>query len=236
MLILVGAALFLLLVGALTPPWPRGLYAARDGRRGRRRRRAGDGAVGRHHRRGPVDARRRRAGVRHVRPVRHDHDLRRGRARRPRRPTTTCAARASTGPRSTPCSSSPPTGGVVMASANDLIVLFIGLETLSLGVLRPRRQLPPQGRQRRERHQVLRARRLLVGVPALRHRPRLRRHRLDEHLRDGRRDVRRPSPSSATTPSCSPASRCCSSGSASRSPRCRSTCGRPTSTRARRRR
>ena len=82
-LILVGAALFLLLVGALTPQWPRGLYAAVDRGRGRRGRRAGDGAVGRHHRSGPEDARRRGAVVRHVRPVRHHHDLRRARPRRP---------------------------------------------------------------------------------------------------------------------------------------------------------
>ena len=39
-------------------------------------------AVGRRHRQRPVDARRRRPGVRHVRPVRHDHDLRRPRAGR----------------------------------------------------------------------------------------------------------------------------------------------------------
>ena len=62
------------------------------------------------------------------------------------------------------------------------------------GVLRPRRQLPPQGGQRRERHQVLRARRLLVGVLPLRHRPRLRRHRLDEHLRRWSPRCRAPCP------------------------------------------
>ena len=129
------------------------------------------------------------------------------------------------------------TGGIVMGAANDLIVLFVGLETLSLALLRARRQLPPQGRQLGERDQVLRARRVLVGVLPLRHRPRLRRHRLDEHLRRSSATLSGDDPrSSATTPSSSPASPCCSSGSGSRSPPCRSTCGRPTSTRARRHR
>ena len=80
-------------------------------------------------------------------------------------------------------------GGIVMASANDLIVLFLGLETLSLALVRAGGQQPPQLAERRGRPQVLRARRLLVGVLPLRHRAGLRRHRLDEHLRDGRSDA-----------------------------------------------
>ena len=35
-------------------------------------------------------------------------------------------------------------GGIVMASANDLIVLFLGLETLSLALVRARREQPTQ--------------------------------------------------------------------------------------------
>ena len=93
---------------------------------------------------------------------------------------------------------------------------------------------PPQRAVGRRRAQVLPARRVLDGVPAVRHRARLRRDR-------ARRTSRRSAAASrafgsATARCCSSASRCCSSASASRSPRCRSTCGRPTSTRARRRR
>ena len=82
--------------------------------------------------------------------------------------------------------------------------------------------------------EVLHAGRLLVGVPALRHRPRLRRHRVDQ--------PRRRSSTSWTRTSCSrtgccwPASRSCSSAWASRWRPSRSTPGRPTCTRARRRR
>ena len=72
------------------------------------------------------------------------------------------------------------TGAVVMASANDLIVLFLGLETLSIGLyvmaaMQLLRLRSPGGGD-----QVLRAGRLLVGLPPLRHRSRVRRHRLDE--------------------------------------------------------
>ena len=80
-------------------------------------------------------------------------------------------------------------GGVVMASANDFIVLFLGLETLSLALVRARREQPSQLRERRGRHQVLRARRLLVGVLPLRHRAGLRVGRHHEHLRDGAGDA-----------------------------------------------
>ena len=65
--------------------------------------------------------------------------------------------------------------------------------------LRAGRQLPPHGRSAGERPQVLRARRVLLGVLPLRHRPGLRRHRLDQpgtHRRDAQHTV----PSSATTP------------------------------------
>ena len=111
-----------------------------------------------------------------------------------------------------------------MTTANDLIVVFLALEVLSipLYVLAAfdRRRL---GRRRRD--QVLRARRVLVGRVPLRRRARVRRHR-----------ARPPSPgsrSSSPRTRCSSRARCCSasgcssSGSASRSRRCRSTCGRP---------
>ena len=129
----VGGAL-LLLVGrrSLTPSrWPRGVYAVVHGR----------------HRRGVAH----RAGVLAVarRPATTGPTSRRSAARSastasrcsspsssaspsssPRcSPTTTCAARASTGPSSTCSMLLSASGGVVMASANDLIVLFLGLET-----------------------------------------------------------------------------------------------------------
>ena len=66
---------------------------------------------------------------------------------------------------------------LVMTTANDLIVVFVALEVLSipLYVLAAfdRRRLALAG----SRHQVLRARRVLVGDLPVRHRARLRRHR-----------------------------------------------------------
>ena len=76
-----------------------------------------------------------------------------------------------------------------MGAANDLIVLFVGLETMSLAFYVLAASYRRKAGQLRERHQVLRARRVLVGVLPLRHRPRLRRRRLDEHLDDGRHAV-----------------------------------------------
>ena len=98
--------------------------------------------------------------------------------------------------------------------------------------VRARRVRPPPAPLARGRHQVLRARRVLLGDLPVRRRARLRRHR--HHL--ARRASRRSSRTSrcSTRARCSPGSCSCSSGSASRSRRCRSTCGRPTSTRARR--
>ena len=58
---------------------------------------------------------------------------------------------------------------------------------MSLGLLRARRELPRARREPRGGHQVLRARRVLVGVLPLRRGPRLRRHRLDQPLDDRRR-------------------------------------------------
>ena len=68
-------------------------------------------------------------------------------------------------------------GGIVMGAANDLIVLFLGLEILSIALYvlaaSHRKRIAEPG----ERHQVLRARRLLLGVLPLRRRAHLRRHR-----------------------------------------------------------
>ena len=64
-----------------------------------------------------------------------------------------------------------------MAMANDLIVLFLGLEILSIALYVLAGYAPPPGRVAGGGPQVLRARRLLLGLPPLRHRPGLRRHR-----------------------------------------------------------
>ena len=76
------------------------------------------------------------------------------------------------------------TGAIVMASANDLIVLFLGLETLSIALYVLAASDLPSTRVSGSRDQVLRPRRHVVGVPPLRHRLRVRRHRLDEPRRD----------------------------------------------------
>ena len=125
-------------------------------------------------------------------------------------------------------------GMVMMTTANDLIVVFLALEVLSipLYVLAAfdRRRLSVAG----SRHQVLRARRVLVGDLPVRHRARVRRHR--HHLAHRHRAVPRARTRCSKRARCWPGSRCCSSVSASRWRRCRSTCGRPTCTRARPRR
>ena len=100
--------------------------------------------------------------------------------------------------------------------------------------LRAGRLQPQAGRVGRGGPQVLRPRRVLVGHLPLRDRPHLRGHRLHQPAPDRRLPVeerRR-----LTTGCCSAGWPCCWWGSASRSPPCPSTCGRPTSTRARRRR
>ena len=148
------------------------------------------------------------------------------------RPTTSCAAASSRAPSTSRCCSSRSPGMLTMATANDLIVVFVALEVLSI----PLYVLAAYDRQpapvARGRHQVLRARRVLLGDLPLRRRARLRRHRDDLARRASRRSWR--PTCSPTRGRCSPGWSCCSSGSASRSPRCRSTCGRRTSTRARR--
>ena len=118
-------------------------------------------------------------------------------------------------------------GGVVMAQANDLIVLFLGLEMLSIAVYVLAAMHLPPGHVAGGRHQVLRARRVLVGLLPLRHRHGLRRaparptsstiielFSTDDVLTERRPAARRPRAA-------------CSSASASRSRRCRSTSWTP---------
>ena len=123
---------------------------------------------------------------------------------------------------------------MLMAAATDLLVIFLALEVLSLavyvltGIRRDRRAATEGGVQ------VLPARRVLERVLPLRHRLHLRRHR--QHAA---RSSRRPLSAQATPADADGAARasaCCWSASRSRSRRCRSTCGRRTPTRARRRR
>ena len=73
-------------------------------------------------------------GRRRLLALRHHRDLRRGRIWPRSSPTATCVARTSRAPSSTCCCCCSAAGGVVMAMANDLIVLFLGLETLSIAV------------------------------------------------------------------------------------------------------
>jgi len=79
-------------------------------------------------------------------------------------------------------------GGLIMAAANDLIVLFLGLEILSISAYVLAAMHLRRNGVARSRHEVLHPRRVLVGVLPLRHRARVRRHRFDEphpHLEFG---------------------------------------------------
>ena len=133
----------------------------------------------------PAHARRRRPRLRHVRHVRDDHHLRRRRAgvARDRRLPPPRGDGRSRGLRPLPRRRRRRHRDG-RGQRPDRAVHRAGDDVA--GLLRARRQLPPQGRQLGERAQVLRARRVLVGVLPLRHRPRLRRRRLDEHHDDGR--------------------------------------------------
>jgi len=105
-------------------------------------------------------------------------------------------------------------GAMFMASANDLILIFLALEVLSI----PLYVLAGFARRRSSST----ASRSSTARPARR------------TCRRSRRSS--PTTSSRRTACCSPGSRSSSSASRSRSRRCRSTCGPPTSTRARPRR
>jgi hypothetical protein len=119
-------------------------------------------------------------------------------------------------------------------AANDLVVLFLGLEVLSIAlyVMAASHRRASESQESGIKYFVLggsprrsssTASRWSTAAPAAR--GRRDRRRLQRHL-----------PSSARTRSCSPASGCCSSVSRSRCRRCRSTSGRPTCTRVRPRR
>ena len=81
----------------------------------------------------------------------------------------------------------------MMTTANDLIVVFLALEILSIPLYVLARLPPAPAELAGSRHQVLRARRVLVGDLPVRHRARLRRHRHHVAHRHRRR-------SSAPTP------------------------------------
>ena len=141
------------------------------------------------------------------------------------------AARTSCGSSIRSSSRSALLGMMVMVSAGDLIALYMGLELQSLAALRAGRDPPRQRALDRGGAQVLRPGRAVLGPPALRRLAdlRLRRHdRLRRDHRGRRRTARR---SGCSSGSCSS-----SRASPSRSRPRPSTCGRPTSTRARRRR
>ena len=116
-------------------------------------------------------------------------------------------------------------GGIVMASANDLIVLFLGLEILSLAVYvlaaMHRRRIQSQEAGLKyfvlgacRRRSCSTASRWCTGPPVRR--------------TSSRSRPSSPSSSSPRTCCCWPGSRCSSSASGSRSPPCRSTAGHPT--------
>ncbi len=123
-------------------------------------------------------------------------------------------------------------GMLVMISANDLIALYLGLELQSLAayVIASFHRDNLRSTEAGLKYFVLGA--LSSGHAALRRLAGLRLHRHGRPSRASRRRStarRRASASSSASSSSPPAS-------PSRSRRCRSTCGRPTSTRARRRR
>ena len=123
-------------------------------------------------------------------------------------------------------------GMMLMATATDLLVIFLALEVLSHRGVRADRHPPRFGRVDGGRVQVLPARRLLERVLPLRHRVHLRgdgqhapRSHRQRHRCAGERRRRR----CRWWPWV-----CCWSGSRSRSRRCHFTCGRRTPTKARR--
>ena len=127
------------------------------------------------------------------------------------------------------------TGGIVMGAANDLIVLFVGLETLSLAfyVLSPSYRRKTGSSESGLKYFVLggfSSAFFLYGIALVYGAVG------STNITDMVATFERHLPSTATTPWSWPARPCCSSGWGSRSPPCRSTCGRPTCTRARRRR
>ncbi len=174
LLVLLGGGLLLLVAAALTPHWPRGSVRPRHRRHRRRRGGAGGVRLGRRERRPRGLPRRRRAALRPLRHVHHDHDLRRRarrRAARRRLPPPRGIRRAG-GLRAVPhvrhrwrrdgCGQRPDRAVPRARDAVDRAV-------------RARRIEPSPGRVAGVGPQVLRPRRLLVGVLPLRHRTALRR-------------------------------------------------------------
>ena len=123
-------------------------------------------------------------------------------------------------------------GMMLMISANEHDRALSRARAAVAGDLRARRDQPRQSALDRSRPEVFRARRAVVGHAALRHQPGLRLHR-QCRLRADRRGAHAAATASSAWSS---AWSSCSPALPSRSRPCRSTCGRPTSTKARRRR
>ena len=140
-------------------------------------------------------------GRRRLLAVPHRRDLHVGRDRGPAHRRLP-AARGDRGSRGLRPHAAVGSGGVIMASANDLIVMFLGLEILSIAVYVLAGMHLRRLRSGEAAHQVLRARRLLLGVLPVRHRARLRRHRQHEH--GARSPTSWPPPRSPTTACSSP--------------------------------
>ena len=185
MLTLLGGALVLMLAGALTPTWPKGLYAFATatiaGAAGVLAMVQWDDITDN----GTDDARRRSDRVRHALDVPHDHDLHR------RDPRVDDQRRVpARHPQRRPRDLRPVPGGGDrrhrdgVGQRPDRAVP--GPRDPVARVVRARVEQPSQQRERRVGPQVLRARRVRLGVLPLRHRARLRRHRQHQHLRDGR--------------------------------------------------
>ena len=127
-------------------------------------------------------------------------------------------------------------GMLMMVSANDLIALYLGLEIQSLALYVVDRVPSRPDPLDRGRAEVFRSRRARLGHAALRLLAGLRLHRHDCLRAPGGAAAAGPEGQMRSAPGRGRACVHRSPGSPSSSPRCRSTCGRPTSMRARRRR
>ena len=142
------------------------------------------------------------------------HDLRRGGPRRAARPTTTSRREGLDGAELYVLMLLSASGGVVMASANDLIVMFLGLEILSIAVYVLAGHAPAPGRARRRPASstscsaAFSSAFFLYGIALV--------YGATGSTNLGRRSssflVRRNALLGDDAACCSPASRCCSSG------------------------
>ena len=82
-------------------------------------------------------------------------------------------------------------GGLLIAAAQDLLVIFIGLELLSLGLYILTAFAKTLRQERRSRNEVLPLRRHVRGLPALRLQLSLRNHRIDKPPPDSARGLQR---------------------------------------------